>query len=144
MADRFAKNRHRQRVKPVAAGGRPAAHAGSLAAIVAGIVLLGAMLLGACSSSSETSFSLFAEPGKYQYYTCAQIAVEMKNQSRRKQDLKTLMDKADQSVGGAAVGFIAYKAEYVAAGEELESLNSVARGKSCEQDETWRSNTVIR
>jgi hypothetical protein len=143
MPDRIAEIRHGLRVNPLAPAGRPAAAAGPLAAVVAGIVLAGAML-GACSSSNDTKFSLFAEPGKYQFHTCVQIASEMKGQSQRKQDLKALMDKADQSVGGAAVGFIAYRSEYVAVGEELESLQSAARGKNCEQDATWRSSTVIR
>jgi hypothetical protein len=134
MPDWVAETRHRPQAVPAAT--RPAA-------VATGIVLAG-ILLAACSSSGETSFSLFADPGKYQYHNCAQIAAEMKTQSLRKQDLKALMDKADQSVGGAAVGFIAYKAEYVSAGEELESLESAARGKNCEQDATWRSSTVIR
>ncbi|HEY6258348.1 MAG TPA: hypothetical protein VIY51_21400 [Xanthobacteraceae bacterium] len=90
------------------------------------------------------SFSLFAEPGKYAYHSCAQIAGEIKNWTRRQQELKFLMDRADQGVGGAAVGFIAYKADYVTAGEELELLRATGRSKKCEQDETWRSNTVIR
>jgi hypothetical protein len=144
MPEGFAEIRHGLRFNPVVPAGRPAAGVGPLAPVVAGIVVLTGAMLGACSSSSDTKFSLFAEPGKYQYHNCAQIAAEMKNQSQRKQDLKALMDKADQSVGGAAVGFIAYKAEYVSAGEELESLQSAARGKNCEQDATWRSSTVIR
>ena len=108
------------------------------------IICLCGVLLTACASSSDTSFSLFADPGKYQYYTCAQIAAETKTSSRRQQELKALIDRADQSAGGAAVGFIAYKAEYVAAGEELEQLQSAARSKKCEQEQTWRSNAVIR
>jgi hypothetical protein len=56
-------------------------------------------------------------------------------------ELKALMDKADQSVGGAAVGH--RLAEYVAAGE-AGIAPPAARRKSCEQEETWRSNTVIR
>jgi hypothetical protein len=143
MPDRFAQIRRAPRAKPFASAGRHAAHPAPLAALLAGIVLAGAMLTG-CSSSSDSSFSLFAEPGKYQYHTCVQIAAEMKNWTRRQQELKVLMDKADETAAGAAVGFIAYKAEYVAAGEELESLRSTARSKNCEQDETWRSNTVIR
>jgi hypothetical protein len=143
MPDRVAETRHRPRTEPGAAGGRRAADATRPAAVAAGIVLAGA-LLAACSSSGETSFSLFADPGKYQYYTCVQIAAEMKNATRREQELKALMVRADQSTGGAAVGFIAYKADYVAASEELESLHAAARSKSCEQEQTWRSNSVIR
>jgi hypothetical protein len=101
-------------------------------------------LLAACSSSSDTSFSLFVDPGKYLYHNCAQIAGEMKGWTRRRQELKSLMDRADQSAGGTAVSVIAYKGEYVAAGEELELLQSTARSKKCDQDETWRSSTAIR
>jgi hypothetical protein len=134
MPDWVAETRHRPQAVPAAT--RPAA-------VATGIVLAG-ILLAACSSSGETSFSLFADPGKYQYHNCAQIAAEVKNVSKREQELKALMDRADQSAGGAAVGFIAYKADYVAASEELDSLHAAARSKSCEQEQTWRSNSVIR
>jgi hypothetical protein len=137
MPDRFAETRQGQAAKPAAACRAPRA------ATLAGIVLAGG-LLAACSSSGESSFSLFAEPGKYQYYTCVQIAAETKGATKREQDLRALMDRAAQSTGGAAVGFIAYKADHVAATEELESLHAAARSKNCDQDPTWRSSTAIR
>jgi hypothetical protein len=139
MTDRFAQMRHGRQAERVAPPGGRASRAAGLA----GILLSGAML-AACSSSSDTAFSIFAEPGKYQFHTCGQIADAMKAQSQRVKDLKVLIDKADQSTGGAAVGFIAYKADYVAAEEELDSLRSAARSKSCDQDANWRSSTVIR
>jgi hypothetical protein len=142
MPGRIAEIRHGPRAEPVATAGRPARSA-PLAAVPAGVVLAGAML-AACSSSGDTSFSLFVEPGKYQYHNCVQIAAEMSRWSTRAQELKALMDKADQSAGGAAVGFIAYKAEFVEAGEEVGMLQSAARAKNCEQEQIWRSNTVIR
>jgi hypothetical protein len=108
------------------------------------VVLAAGLLLGACSSGPDSSFSLFAEPGKYQYHSCDQIAGEMKTWSRREQELKTLMDRADQSAGGAAVGIIAYKADYVAAGEELDLLRATAHSKKCDQAASWRSDGVIR
>jgi hypothetical protein len=137
MPDRFAETRQGPTGRAIAAGRAPRV------AALAGIVLAGA-LLTACSSSGESSFSLFAEPGKYQFYSCVQIATETKNVTKREQDLKALMDRAAQSTGGAAVGFIAYKADYVAASEELDSLHAAARSKNCDQDPTWRSSTVIR
>jgi hypothetical protein len=145
MPDRFAEIRHGPQAKAVAIAKPRAAHPAPLAVpmILVGIVLAGAVL-SACSSTSDTSYSLFVDPGKYQYYNCAQIAGEMKNWSNRQKELQTLMDRAEQSAGGAAVGLIAYKAEFVAAQEELESLHSAARSKKCEQDGTWHSSTVIR
>jgi hypothetical protein len=102
------------------------------------------LLLAACSSVNDASFSVFVDPGKYLYHSCEQIAGAMKTWSQREQELKSLMDRADQSAGGTAVGLIAYKADYVAAGEELELLKSTARNKNCEQTAPWRSNTAIR
>ena len=139
MTDRFAQMRHGPGAERVA---HVAGHAGRAAGLAA--ILLSGAMLAACSSSGDTGFSFFAEPGKYQFHTCAQIADAMKGQAQHVQDLKTLIDRADQSTGGAAVGFIAYKADYVAAEEELDSLRSAARSKSCDQDPAWRSSTVIR
>jgi hypothetical protein len=144
MPDRFAEIRHGPQAKAVAIAKPQAAHLAPLAVpmVLVGIVLCA--VLSACSSTSDTSYSLFVDPGKYQYYNCAQIAGEMKNWSNREKELQALMDRAEQSAGGAAVGLIAYKAEFVAAQEELELLHSTARSKKCEQDGTWHSSTVIR
>jgi hypothetical protein len=140
MPDRFAVTRHAQ-AKPVAACDPRTAIAPLQ--IVAGTLMV-SVLLAACSSVSETGFSLFADPGKYQFYNCVQLAAERKALTNRQHELKSLIDRADQSAGGAAVGLIAYKGEYVNVGEELGLLQSVARSKQCEQDEAWRSSTVIR
>ena len=109
-----------------------------------GAVLTAATLAGCSSSGDSAGFPIFADPGKYQYYNCAQLAEQIKTWTVKQRDLKLLMDRAEQSPGGAAVGFIAYKADYVAAGEELDQIRYSARSKKCAQDETWRSNTAIR
>ena len=49
----------------------------------------------------------------------------------RAQELKLLMDKAEQSTGGTVVNVIAYKADYVAATEQLKVLDATARDKKC-------------
>jgi hypothetical protein len=118
----------------------PALRIGSAPALV----VAAGLLLGACSSGSDSSFSLFAEPGKYEYYSCDQIAGQIKSWSQKEQELKTLMDRADQSAGGTAVGIIAYKADYVAAGEELDQLKATAHSKKCDQAASWRSDGAIQ
>jgi hypothetical protein len=138
MPDRFAEICHRPQAAPVAAAGRRARAAGL------GVALLAHTALAACSTGSDTSFSFFADPGKYQFHNCQQIAGEMKNWTHRREELKSLMDRAQQSVGGSAVGLIAYRGDYVAAGEELDVLQSTARAKNCDQDQAWRSSTAIR
>ena len=49
----------------------------------------------------------------------------------REQELKLLMDKAEKGTGGAIVNVIAYKADYVAAAEELKVIEATARIKNC-------------
>jgi hypothetical protein len=99
-------------------------------------------LLGSCSAIGEVT--LFADPGKYQYASCEQLALQRKTLSTREQELKLLMDRAEQSAGGAVVNVLAYKADYVAASEELKLLESTARNKGCDSAETWRSNSALR
>jgi hypothetical protein len=54
------------------------------------------------------------------------------------------MDHAQQSAGGALVNVLAYKADYVAASEELKVLEITARNRHCGSAESWRSNSAIR
>jgi hypothetical protein len=58
--------------------------------------------------------------------------------------LRELMNKAGQETGGAVVNVLAYKADHVAASEELRVLEAAARSKNCENPANWRSNSTIR
>jgi hypothetical protein len=107
-------------------------------------VLIAGAALSACSSTGDNPLTVFADPGKYQYNTCEQIAGQKTNWSNREKELRQLMDKADQSAGGAVVNVLAYKADHVAALEELKVLEATARAKNCNPPDNWRSNTVVR
>lgn len=104
-----------------------------------------ATALGGCSTSGvDSSFTVFADPAKYLYYSCDQINAQLKHWSGREQELRLLMEKAEQGAAGAVVNVIAYKADYVAATEELKLLNKAAREKHCITPGNWGSSTVIR
>jgi hypothetical protein len=102
---------------------------------VAGALAVGAALAGAalsaCSSMSDNPFTPFADPGTYAYHSCDQIATLQVGVRTREQELKMLMDKAEQSTGGAIVNVIAYQAEYAKARDELKVLEATARSKNC-------------
>jgi hypothetical protein len=110
--------------------------------LVAGI--FAAAMLAACSSIGGDPLTVFADPGRYQYHTCEQIAGQKKNWASREQELKMLMDKADQSAGGSVVNVLAYRADYVAASEELKVLENTARAKNCDRPENWKSNSSVK
>src|SRR5262245_25631198 len=73
------------------------------------VALLGCGLLQACAVA-DNPFTVFADPGKYQYNTCEQIAGQKKNWTNREKELRQLMDKAEQSTGGAVASLLGYKA----------------------------------
>src|SRR5262249_34684916 len=106
---------------------------------------LAALLLSACSSLGDNNpFTVFADPGKYEYYSCEQIAGQRKAWVLKEQELRQLMNRADQGTGGAVVNALAYKSDYVAASEELKVLDATARSKNCDTPENWRSNSSVR
>jgi hypothetical protein len=122
----------------------PRNRAASRAALAGATWLLAAALLAGCSSTGDNPLTVFADPGKYRYHSCEQIVGQQKFWSNRQTELKMLMDKADQSAGGAVVNVLAYKADAVAASEELKVLENTARAKNCETPSTWKSNSTIR
>jgi hypothetical protein len=108
---------------------RPTRAAPLLALGVGGLFAAG--LLSACSSAGENPFTVFADPGRYAYLNCEQIAGQQSSWRTRQEELKLLMDKAGRSAGGAVVNVIAYQSDYVNAGEELKVLEATARSKNC-------------
>ena len=117
-------------------------HMKRVRAVLAGAAA-GAWLQG-CASTIDTPLTVFADPGKYDYNNCEQMAEQKKKWVTREQELRQLMDKADQSAGGAVVNVLAYKADHIAALEELKLLEAAGRSKKCDPSEKWRSNTVVR
>jgi len=71
--------------------------------------------------------TVFADPGKYQFYNCEQLAGQRTYWTNRELELKLLMDNADQGTGGAVVTVTAYQADHVAAREELKVLEATVR-----------------
>jgi hypothetical protein len=124
------------------------APAGARLAAASCAMPLGALLLlvlAGCASTSDSSFTVFADPGKYTYYSCDQISTQTKIWTKREQDLRALMDKAEQSAGGAVVNVLAYQADYVAATEELRVLEKTSRNKNCNPPPpAWGSDSAIR
>jgi hypothetical protein len=108
--------------------------------------LLTAILFGvaACSTSSSVDVMLFADPGKYEYYTCEQILKAGNGVADRELRLRTLIQKAEQSAGGTVVSTVAYRGEYRTVVEELGVIDTVSRRKNCLTPPTWRSSTAIQ
>jgi hypothetical protein len=64
-------------------------------------------ILSACSPAAMGPVTVFADPGKYQFYNREQLAGQRTYWAAREQELKLLMDKAGESTGGAVANVIA-------------------------------------
>jgi hypothetical protein len=87
--------------------------------------------LAACASAPENPFTVFADPGQYEFFNCEQLAAQRTARKAREEELKLLMDKAERGTGGAFVNLIAYKSDYVTAQEDLKVIDATARVKKC-------------
>jgi hypothetical protein len=108
------------------------------------VALILPMLLAACASAIESPFTVFADPGKYEWHSCEQLLPQRKYWETREQELKLLMDRARQATGGAAISVVAYQGDYVMAREELKVIDATARAKKCKMPGDWQSDSVIR
>jgi hypothetical protein len=107
------------------------------------LVAIISLTVSACTSALEQA-TLFTDPGQYEFHNCEQLAQERQRKTKRAQELKQLMDRAEQSTGGAFVNVIAYKADYVSATEELKMIKSTMRVKKCSTPENWGSTSAFR
>jgi hypothetical protein len=110
------------------------------------IALIFSALLAACASNISNPLvgGAFEDPGRYEWYSCEQIAANRKVAEAKVEKLKLLMEKAEKGVGGAVVSVIAYKIEYTAAQDELKVIDATARDKKCKTPENWSSTSAIR
>ena len=113
----------------------------------AGAVLMAAGLsacLAACGSISEqTASSAFTSPGKYDIYTCQDIA-DLTLVLRKKQiELEQLMARSSQGAGGEFVNAIAYRSDYAQTRADLAELSRAAADKQCAIDSKFSSGRAL-
>lgn len=98
-----------------------------------GAFLLSTGLAGCGVGSMET---LFIKPGKFDYFTCADIATATKSATRREQELKELIARAEQESFGVFMATMSYRSDYLRARGELAQLAEVSQSKNCENQPT--------
>ena len=108
------------------------------------LVALASVIVG-CSSIADNGMTILADPGTYQYSTCEGLGIKRQTLMKKEQELRQLMDRAEQSAGGAVVNVLAYKGDHVAAVEELQLIERAARAKNCDGGaRNWPSNFAIQ
>ncbi len=91
--------------------------------------LLLAALLAGCGLGSVEMF--FVKPGTFDYYSCADLTKAAANAQQREQELKELIDRAEQGIFGSFIATTAYRSQYLKAQSELKLLAETAQAKNC-------------
>ena len=102
--------------------------AAALALFLSGITLSG------CANMGDGPMSgAFVDPSIYEYYDCKQLEAQRKSLNSRVDSLQQLIDKANTGVGGAVVGEIAYRNDYITARAQLRLLEQNWRRNKCQE-----------
>ena len=97
------------------------------------MLLLFAGSLGGCADVGDTFVSAaFVDPARYDLYDCKQLEGERKGLALRTAELQGLIAKAGTGTGGAVVGELAYRNDYIS-----------VRGQARLAEEMWRRNKCV-
>jgi hypothetical protein len=100
-----------------------------LRALVMALLVPGLGLGGCANLGDSFASGAFVDPAKYDMYECKQLEPERKTLANRAAELQGLMAKADTGAGGAVLGEMVYRNDYI-----------TARAQAKLADEAWRRN----
>jgi hypothetical protein len=97
------------------------------------LVLSGITLSGCASMGDGFMSGAFVDPSIYDYYDCKQLQDTRKSLNARVESLQQLIDKANTGTGGAVVGEIVYRNDYITARAQLKLLEENWRRNNCKE-----------
>lgn len=99
------------------------------------LAALGGAGLAGCATQNgapdDGMSSYLVSPGKYQLYSCAQLAGLEPPLRTREGELVVLIAKAESGPGGALAANLAYRGEYLQVRGELAELGKATAAKNC-------------
>jgi hypothetical protein len=91
------------------------------------------VVLGGCANVGDTFMAdAFIDPAKYDQFDCKQLEAERASLVSRTENLQRLIDKAKTGTGGAVVGEMVYRNDYI-------SVRASAR----QVEEYWQRNKCV-
>jgi hypothetical protein len=106
------------------------------------LAVFAACALGGCGANDPGA--LLIDPGRYDAYHCNDLAARWKVLVAREKELTGLIDKADESNGGAVIGSLAYRTDYESVRSEEKLLQTTAAEKNCGFNPSFQSDQTIR
>jgi hypothetical protein len=102
-----------------------------------------ALCLAGCGLLGENATIAVVAPGKFDHYTCAQLAQTARNLTAREQELNELMARAAQDSAGKFIGQVSYGTELMQARGQLRQIAQVSAEKNCAMQSKWLSERAL-
>lgn len=89
-------------------------HSECLRLIFCTLLLSTSLMMTNCGLTTDGPGALFVDPGMYanSLYHCDDLIRRWKELLARQKDLKSLIDRANESAAGGVIGSIAYRSDY--------------------------------
>jgi hypothetical protein len=100
--------------------------------------------LTVASCGSDGPDTIWVDPGKFMLYHCDDFSRRLKELTARENELRGLIDKANESAAGAVIGSIAYRSDYDAVLAEEKLLQRKATEKKCGFTTEYQSDQIVR
>jgi len=92
---------------------------------------LAATSLAGCATQGGGEGSFLVTPGKYDLYTCPQMAQQTSEMRVREKELNELIARAGDGPGGALASTLAYRTDYLQVRGNLNELAKSSAAKNC-------------
>jgi hypothetical protein len=109
---------------------------------LAALALAGGVLSSCAQPDGPGAFLI--DPGRYSAYHCSDLIARWKVLVAREKELHGLMEKADESAGGAVIGSLAYRTDYESVLSEEKLLLRESAEKNCGFTPQFQSDQTIR
>jgi hypothetical protein len=91
-----------------------------------------AMALGGCANDTLHTGGFWAQPGKYDFLKCPDLARITLTNSTREKELVSLMERADKEAAGPFINLMVYRSDLEQVRADLALLQETARQKGCD------------
>ena len=88
--------------------------------------------LGGCAGTTGPSQSFYAQPGKFHFLRCQDIALRQTAIANREKELNSLIDRANQAAGGSVISAMVYGPDLQQVRADARQLQETANEKNCD------------
>ena len=94
------------------------------------LLLTAPLALAGCAGTFDQQ-SLFAQPGKFRFLRCKDLAERGVALAKREQELNSLIDRANQGPGGSAISPMVYGPELQQVRADEREVRQTQNDKNC-------------